>query len=158
MNKKYITKNGIVKNKPNKYLLLVNKINNHASQEIQDKEFTIHLMSERLNENKLNHSIWNNLSNEFNSFSLFKIQRLDPTYAIVMVDIDYLLDHRGNRINQLSYKSTDNIKKLIKSGKKLDSVPVFDLNTNKVEEGNHRIQALKKLGFESVPIFISGGW
>lgn len=144
-----------------KFLSLIDKINLSASkgQAIKEKEFTAKLMNERMSDSQLNDPIFSHLSNDKSSDKLFmKVEKLDPTNTVVFVDIDYAISRRGNRINTISYKSTDNLKKLIKKGVVLDSPPVYSLSTGKIEEGNHRVQALKELGYKSVPVYLSGGW
>lgn len=139
-------------------LQLVYKLNQHAFQPIKDVQFAAKLMSERVD---LNNPLFNNLSNDFSSGRLFQpIEMLDPTWGVFFVDINFLRRRRGNQILQErgGYKSVEDLKDLILSGKKFSSIPGYELRDGVVSEGNHRIEALYQLGYKSVPVQIWGGW
>ncbi|MFW5847831.1 MAG: hypothetical protein ACOCVF_02845 [bacterium] len=141
-----------------KALMLVKKLNQHAFQPIKNINFAAKLMSERI---KLDNPLFNNLSNDRSSGKLFKpIERLDPTYGVFFVDINFLRNRRGNSIMQQSggYKSVDDIKQFILNGGILDDIPGYELRDGVVGEGNHRIEALYQLGYKSAPVQIWGGW
>jgi hypothetical protein len=138
-------------------LQLVQKLNQHAFQPIKDVEFAAKLISERID---LNNPLFNYLSNDRQSGKLFSpIEGLDPTWGVFFVDIFFLRSRKGNVVSQSgSFKSVDAIKDVIKSGKKLSSIPGYELRDGVVGEGNHRIEALYQLGYLSVPVQIWGGW
>jgi len=138
---------------------LVEKINQHSWIPIKDISWAAKLIDERMDDRAINHSLFNNLSTDKSSISLFETPRTDPSEAIVMVDINYLSRNKGNDISQSgSFKSVDNILKLIKSKKKLSDVPGFSLRKTSVDEGNHRIEALKQLGYKSAPVRLWDSW
>ena len=135
---------------------LVKYLNRYAFQPIKNTSFAAKLMEERI---KLNHPLFNHLSNDKSSGKFFKKMSLDPTWGVFFVDINYLSSHKGNAISQDDgYKSVDKIKALMKQGKKMDSIPGFEFRDNNVGEGNHRIEALKQLGYKSCPVQIWGAW
>lgn len=138
---------------------LIDKINKHAWIPISTTKFAAKLINERMDDRLINHNFFNNLSTDKSSISLFETPRTDPSEAIIMVDINYLSRNKGNDISQSgSFKSVDSILKLIKSKKKLSDVILFSLRKNKVEEGNHRVEALKQLGYKSAPVRLIDSW
>lgn len=124
---------------------------------ITDEQFAAKLMNERMSKEMLQDRVFLNLSKDKTSGTLFEEQVTDPTLPIVYVNNDFLIQRRGNKLGGLG-KSVDVIKNLIKEKKKLQDVPIYDLKSGKVEEGNHRIEALKELGYNSTPVRITGGW
>ena len=139
---------------------LITKINKHAWVPIKDVEFAKHLMKIRTTDAMLKHDLFNNLSTDKTSTRLFSLQRTDPTIPIVMVNISFLSQKKGNPVSQTGAggKSVNKLIDLIKQKTKFDSVPGFSLRSNKVEEGNHRVEALKQLGYKSCPVVIWDGW
>lgn len=138
---------------------LIKKINisSMVGNGIKDVSFAKHLMKERLTDKNLNHRVWDKMSSNKNSGILFDKQITDPTLCIVYVDTLFLVASRGNSLNSWG-KSSEKIKELIRKGVKISSVPIYDLDSSLVEEGNHRVQALYELGYKSIPVRITGGW
>jgi len=124
---------------------------------IKDVDWAKHLMRERMTSEQLYHPLWSHLSSDKSSGVLFAEQLSDPSEAIIFVDVDYLINRRGNTLGGVG-KSVEHIKELVANGTMLESVPVFYLDESKVGEGNHRVEALKELGYESVPVALVGGW
>jgi len=138
---------------------LVDKINKHSWVPIKEEEFASKLIGERMSEENLQSPLWNNLSTDMSSTDLFDKPLVDPTLPIVMVDINFLSESKGNELSEdESFKSVKKIMDLVQSGTKLSSVPGFDVKKGVVDEGNHRVEALKRLGYKSCPVQLWGGW
>ncbi len=137
----------------------VKALNQYAWVGIDENDIHYRYLSEKLSVAQ-DHEIMNHLSKDFSSTDLFVKPEIDPSQIVVMVDTDYLSSHKGNKIssesiNILSNKNKfDTINDVLKSNKKLSSVPIFDLRDNKVVEGNHRVEVLKNLGYKSIPVHI----
>jgi len=134
--------------------VLIDRINENAFVPMENNQFTTNLMDERMTEDNYNNKVWSNLVIG-DSGNLFKKPNIDASIPVVFVDIYFALGHRGNPLEK---SNVDEIKKVIKKGDKLDAVPIFDVSSNVIEEGNHRVQALYDLGYRSVPVRIDGGW
>ena len=136
---------------------LVELLNKHAFIPIKNEKFAAELINERLK--NLNHPIFGNLSSDKSSGKLFDKRLFDPTLGAFFENIDYLSKHKGNKIDQSGPgKSVDAIIEVIKSGKKLSDIPGFSLAHNDVGEGNHRVEALRQLGYKSCPVQFWSGW
>ncbi len=150
----------IFKNPPSRIkrsIMLIDVMNKSALNPITDKFFASKLMVERMETRMYNDELWSKTSTDNKSGKLFEKRLSDPTLPIVFVDINFASKRKGNPLEGAG-KSTQNIKRIISKNKKLDSVPIYDLKSSKIIEGNHRVQALKELGFKSIPVRISGGW
>ena len=124
---------------------------------IKDRDMAEHLIIERLAKNdKKESKVWDNLSKDKTSGKYFKKQLIDPSENIVFVDTNFLSKRKGNVLGGLGKPKT--VSGLLKKGIKFESVPLFNVRTNKVEEGNHRVEAMRKKGMKSVPVLIEGVW
>lgn len=141
--------------KPAQANKVVDLMNSHAFQPIKNVKRAAELIEERMNVNKLQDNLWNSLSNNKDGGKYFQTQRLDPTMGIVFVNTSFLVSKRGNALSQ---HRKDGVQKILDAGQKFTSVPMYDLKTKSVEEGNHRVWALSEKGVKSIPVLITGGW
>ena len=125
-------------------------INRHAWVKPRMNDFTYDYVARKVAPNQDN-AIFNNLSTNKTSTKYFNKQGIDPTEAIIMVNVDFLIKHRGN---VTSPRKLDSVRAMVKAGKKFSDVPQYELSTGKVEEGNHRVAMMKELGMKSVPVYI----
>jgi len=154
---------------------LIKHINKHALVPIKNIRTATRLINERLSKDAsgFDSPLWDNLSTDSSSGKLFVLPNIDASMATVFVDINYLSNHKGNEISQTTdyltdykghkpdvsdYKSVDKIKLLIQDGVLLDDVIEFSIKKNIVDEGNHRVEALKQLGYKSAPVTLWDGW
>ena len=86
--------------------------------------------------------------NYYNGFD-FDIQPASNE-MVVLMDVDWLLNHRGNRLRE---GDEEYYVKKMKRGDKIEVPHVYvDNEGASVDEGNHRIAASKALGYTSVPV------
>lgn len=110
-------------------------------------------LSERVEEQQ-NNPIWTHLSTDTTSQKYFHKSPMDATEGIFMVDIDFLIQRKGNSTDSsISVDKKDGIRTAIKAGNKLDT-PQYWLRDNNLGEGNHRVAIMKSLGMKSVPVRI----
>jgi hypothetical protein len=76
-------------------------------------------------------------------------ERLDDSQTQVYMEIDFLIESRGN---EYVPQKTQALRRLMPTTK-VDP-PLFNAKTGKVEEGNHRIKVAKELGATSVPVMV----
>lgn len=124
---------------------------------IKDKSTAVRLIIERLaGTSKAKDPVWNNLSTDKSSTKYFQRPAIDPSEMVIMVNTNFLSRRKGNKLGGLG--KPQRVADMIAKGKKFDSVPFYSVRTGVVEEGNHRVDAFKKMGVKSVPIRISGAW
>ena len=136
---------------------LVKKLNQHAFVPIQDEEWAAELIAKRLKPQHYNSQFFKNLSRDKSSGQVFQRNSIDPSWGIFFVNIRFAKNNAGNTLGGWG-KSVDNLKQVIKDGKKLNETPIFSLRSGKIEEGNHRVAALDELGYKSVPVFLDDAW
>jgi len=145
---------------------IIEKLNESKFRDngIKNVSFAKRLMDERMSDEKLNDEVFTHLSKDKSSEKLFRKQLSDPTLPIVFVDTEFLSERKGNRLNlKLSDtgafgKSVEKITILINKNKELSDVPFYNMKSQKVGEGNHRVEALKQLGYKSVPVRLINSW
>jgi len=136
---------------------LIHKLNASAMVPIKNVDFAAKLIDERLTSAEWKSPVFKALSSDKSSGKLFAAQQVDPTLGVFFIDINFAARRAGNVLGSFG-KSIQGIIDLINSGKKLRSVPLYNVRTNKIEEGNHRVAALKHLGYRSIPVYLEGGW
>ena len=157
------------KDKHEKNKKVVNKfidcLDKSSFLKIRDRDMANHLIIQRLAKtDRANNNVWDNLSTDTSSEKYFdkkSIKELtDVSLPIVFVDTDFLSRRKGNPVGVGGFGKgkQERVRNMIKDGKKFESVPIFNVKTNEVDEGNHRIDELKKLGVKSVPVYIGRAW
>lgn len=133
----------------------IDYLNLHSWIPIRDKDTATRLIGERLAEtSKINDEVWNNLSTQIFSTKHFDKPRTDPSLPVLMVDVEFLSRRKGNPLR----KDIEKLKDVIRRGEKIFDIPIYDVKTHKVEEGNHRVEAFRQLGIKSIPVDVQGAW
>tara|TARA_Y100000296_G_C5167258_1_gene255368 strand:+ start:927 stop:1640 length:714 start_codon:yes stop_codon:yes gene_type:complete len=145
------------KNSKRKALKFIDYLDDHSFVKIRDRDTASRLIVSRLiGRDKSRDNVWNNLSTDKRSGKFFKNIRVDPSLPILFVDINFLSNRKGNVLGSLG--KPERVARMIKNNQPFEDVPFYSVRTKKVGEGNHRVDALKKLGYRSVPVYISGAW
>jgi len=113
------------------------------------------LMKERMKPTMYQDPLWRNLSQNKRSAELFNPNMSDPTIPIVFVDIDFASKRKGNRLNTEKFMELTTLRQ---QGIKFSSVPIYDLKTGVIEEGNHRVEWARMKGYKTIPVRVEGGW
>lgn len=129
----------------------IDNVNSHAWVPFKKSQLPVEWFSRRVTRFQ-DSQLWNNLSYPSGSEQFFKKpSALDPTHAVLWVNVDFLSRHKGN---QLSDIKRNHVNEAIRKKEKM-SVPIWDEELNSVAEGNHRVEKMRQLGFKSIPIMIA---
>lgn len=125
---------------------------------IRKREVASRLIIERLakNQNKKD-DVWNNLCTNTDSEKYFEKPEIDPSLPVLFVDTYFLSKRKGNVLGG-GLGKTERVENILKTGGKFEDVPIYDVKSHQVEEGNHRVDAMKRRGVKCVPVSISGAW
>jgi len=138
-----------------KIMKFIDYLNQHSWIPIRDKNMASHLIEERLaGTSKANDPVWDKLSTDKSAVKYFETPRTDPSLPILLVDVNFLSSRAGNPLRT----DVKGIVDLIKKSKKLRDVPIYDVKSGKVEEGNHRVEAFKQSGIKAIPVNVQGAW